>query len=377
MEHTDKKLEAIKSLLQNHEEAYKEGSWESFSKQIPSKKKTVGWVWISGIAASILLIGLILLSNYNPQDKQIQLTAVKMKTQQKEMTEKVDLVKPYKAKQPTRINKKTTDKLIVATAFRRQNKPETEAKPEDRITAETPPGEVQVNAAQSKKHKNMRRYPISPVNEADKKKYVRKENNWMLGMAMATEFSNSKKMGIGFEAVVGYALNPKITIMLGAGYRETSGFRENDTQTLSASDEKQLESASVRLTGVELPLALRYNVNKRLYAKVGVSAFATIKQSGELTYRSSVTHVESLVDPNGEVYDKTVITEVKSVVNLEEEHQHKENYKSFVNISFGYRYPLFKNKMITLEPFVKFPMQSPKIENVKLSAAGLRLGIDL
>ncbi|NRF37225.1 outer membrane beta-barrel protein [Pedobacter foliorum] len=368
MEHTDKGLEVIKSLLQNNEEAYREGSWESFSKQKPTKNKPVGWLWISGIAASLLLIGLVFLWSDNPQPKQAQLAEIKVKPVQQKAKDETPLFKSYKVKE------KPSVKSLAAGIPTEQYKAEPE--PQNTTIAQTTPKQDRSDANPTTRKENRTAYPFYPQPENNTKKHTTTADNWMLGMAMATDFSNSKKVGLAVEAVVGYALNPKITIMLGAGYRQTSAFKENDGQTLSASNEKQLESAAVRLTGIEVPLALRYNLNKRVYAKVGVSAFATIKQSGELTYLSSVSHIESIVDPNGEVSDKTVISEVRSVVDLEDESRDKGSYKSFINISFGYRYPLLKNKTITLEPFIKLPMQSSKIENVKLSSAGLRLGID-
>ncbi|WP_214226213.1 outer membrane beta-barrel protein [Pedobacter sp. B4-66] len=368
MEHTDKGLEVIKSLLQNNEEAYREGSWESFSKQKPTKNRTVGWFWISGIAASLLFIGLFFLWSDNPQPKQAQLAEIKIKPIQQKAIGETPLLKPSKVKE------KQFGKSLVTSIRNEQDKPE--PTPQNTIIVQTTPKQERGDTDRPKRKENKTAYPFYPQPENNNKKHTKAEDNWMLGMAMATDFSNSKKIGLAVEAVIGYALNPKITIMLGAGYRQTSTFKENDGQTLSASNEKQLESATVRLTGIEVPLALRYNVNKRLYAKVGVSAFATIKQSGELTYLSSVSHIESIVDPNGEVYDKTVISEVRSVIDLENENRDKGNYKSFINVSFGYKYPLLKNKTITLEPFIKLPLQSSKIENVKLSSAGLRLGVD-
>jgi len=373
MEHTDKGLEVIKSLLQNNEEAYREGSWESFSKQKPTKNKTAGWFWISGIAASLLFIGFVFFLKDHP--KPIQLVGIKMKAAQKQLIKKAVTKPAVTSQAPIQIKDKHPDNGIINNAVTNQNKPE--SSPENTTIVQTTPKQEQVVTDRPTNKKNIIPYPTYQQSETNNNTRTQKKDNWMLGMAMATDFSNSKKMGLAVEAVVGYVLNPKITLMLGAGYRQTSAFTEKNGQTLSASDEKQLESATVRLTGVEVPLALRYNVNKRLYAKVGVSAFATIKQSGELTFLSSVAHVESIVDPNGETYDKTVISEVRSVVNLEEdEHQNKANYKSFINISLGYKYPLLKNKTITLEPFLKLPMQSSKIENIKLSSAGLRLGID-
>lgn len=377
MEHTDKGLEVIKSLLQNNEEAYREGSWESFSKKKATKTKPVVWLWCSGIAASLLLIGLVVFLVDNRQPKPVQLAGVKFNAEPKGPAEKAPLIALAKiTREPAKIKERLSQNLMVRRAFKVQNNPDSSQTPVavPQTTAIAQTTQKQTNRPTSNKNTNP--YPIYQENETNNSTHTQKQDNWMLGMAMATDFSNSKKMGLAVEAVVGYALNPKITIMLSAGYRETSVFKENEGQTLAATEEKQLESATVRVTGIEVPLALRYNVNKRLFAKVGVSAFATIKQSGELTYLSSVARVESIVDPDGEVYDKTVISEERSVVNLEDEPQNKKDYKSFINISFGYKYPLLKNKTITLEPFIKLPMQSSKIENVKLSSAGLRLGID-
>ncbi|WP_288884076.1 outer membrane beta-barrel protein [Pedobacter panaciterrae] len=371
MEHTDRGLEVIKSLLQNNEEAYKEGSWESFSKQQPAKTKTSGWYWFSGIAASLLLICLAFIFSYNPDPKPVPLAKFKTKPVQKEVIQEVQVKKLNTTNHhPVQINKKQAEIRLVNSTIPEQDKPA----PENTMVAQAKPNEEQIDAGRAPRSKKI--IPYTTYQETESVKKTKKEPNWIVGLGMATDFSNSKKLGLAFEAVVGYALNPKITIMLGAGYRESSAFKNNEGQTLSATDEKQLESATVRLSGVEIPLGLRYNVNQRLYAKVGVSAFATIKQRGELTYVSTVSHTQSIVDPNGEVYDKTFTSEERSVVDIEDQPQNKEKYKSFINISFGYKYPFLKNRTITLEPFFKLPMQSSKIENVKFSSAGLRLGID-
>ncbi|ETZ21770.1 outer membrane beta-barrel protein [Pedobacter sp. V48] len=371
MEHTDRGLEVIKSLLQNNEEAYKEGSWESFSKQQPVKTNATGWYWFSGIAAALLLICLAFLFSYNPDPKSIPLAKFKTKPVQKEIIQEV-LVKKHNTTNhhPVQIHKKRAEIRHVNSTSPEQDKPA----PENTMVVQAKPNEEQIDADRAPAGKKI--FPYTAHQETERVKKTKKEPSWMVGLGMATDFSNSKKLGLAFEAVVGYALSPKIAIMLGAGYRESSAFNGSEGQTLSATDEKQLESATIRLSGVEIPLGLRYSVNQRLYAKVGVSAFATIKQRGELTYVSTVSHTQSVVDPNGEVYDKTFTSEERSVVDIEDQPQGKEKYKSFINISFGYKYPFLKNRTITLEPFFKLPMQSSKIENVKFSSAGLRLGID-
>nr|WP_068891106.1 outer membrane beta-barrel protein [Pedobacter panaciterrae] len=369
MEHTDKGLEVIKSLLQNNEEAYKQGSWESFLKQQPAKNKTFGWLWFSGIAATLLLGGFVIFFSYNPEPS--QLAQVKVKPIQQELINESPFVKHNKIiPNPINIKKEKSEVLTASSTSPEKNKPA----PDSTVQTLVKPKEEQ--AAKDRLGKNRKTGPYTAYQETENREYARKKDSWTVGMGMATDFSNSKKLGLAFEAVVGYALNSKITIMLGAGYRETSALKDNNGQISGASNEKQLESASVRIKGIEIPLGLRYNVNQRLYARVGVSAFATIKQSGELTYLSSVSYTQSVVDPNGEVYDKIFTSEERSVINLEDQPQNKEKYKGFVNISFGYKYPILKNKTITLEPFVRFPMQRSKIEDVKLSTAGIRLGID-
>lgn len=371
MEHTDRGLEVIKSLLQNNEEAYKEGSWESFSKQQPVKTKTTGWYWFPGIAAALLLVCLAFLFSYNPDPKPIPLVQLKTKPVQKQVIKEAPVTKLNTTNHhPIQIKEKQAKISFVSGTPPALDEPA----PENTIVVQAKPNEEQIDANRAPRRQKTSPYPA--YQETVNAKKNKKEPNWMVGLGMATDFSNSKKLGLAVEAVVGYALNPKITIMLGAGYRETSAFKDNDGQTLSAIDEKQLESATVRLSGVEIPLGLRYNVNQRLYAKVGVSAFATIKQRGELTYVSTVSHTQSVVDPSGEVYDKIFTSEERSVVDIEDQPQDKEKYKSFINISFGYKYPFLKNRTITLEPFIKLPVQSSKIENVKFSTAGIRLGLD-
>ena len=371
MEHTDRGLEVIKSLLQNNEEAYKEGSWESFSKQQPVKAKTTGWYWFSGIAAALLLICLAFLFSYRPDPKPMQLARFKVKPLPKEIIKEVPVKKRNTTDHlPVQINKKHADISFVNSMPPAQDKPA----PEKKMVAQVQPNEAKIDADRAPGSKKI--FPYTAYQDTENIRKTKKEPNWMVGLGMATDFNNSKKLGLAFEAVVGYTLNPKITIILGAGYRESSAFKDNDGQTLSATDEKQLESATVRISGVEIPLGLRYNLNQRLYAKVGISAFATIKQKGELTYVSTISHTQSVVDQNGEVYDKIFTSEERSVVDIEDQPQSKEKYRSFINISFGYKYPFLKNRTITLEPFFKLPMQSSKIENVKFSSAGLRLGID-
>jgi len=360
MEHTDRGLEVIKSLLQNNEEAYKEGSWESFLKQQPKKNKTTGWYWFSGIAATLLLVGFALLFSYNPSPKPVQLSALKIKPVQKEILKQTPLKKLRKINNISiQIKEKHPEDI---EAIIKSSEQDTSVS-ENIIVVQSKPKEKKVG-------------PYTAYKPHEDIKSTKKAENWTIGMGLATDFNNSKKIGLALEAVVGYALSPKITVMLGAGYRESSAFKENGEQTLSIADQKRLESATVRISGIEIPLGLKYNVNQRLYAKVGVSAFATIKQRGELTYLSTISHTQSIVDPNGEVYDQTFVSEERSTVNIEDQPQDKEKYKSFINVSFGYKYPFLKNRSITLEPFIKLPLQGSKIENLNFSTAGIRLGID-
>jgi hypothetical protein len=402
----DELIAHIKESLAGHEEEYVPGSWENFNQIEGKRNAKVLWWWrLSSAAAVVLIAGAAILffTNkttdvlpvQNVQQKQKEIPAPSAKIEEK-IAKEADLpiaiaeheqlaavrqnknVPVYAATQGpvnvvSGISRETiTEKSnpvvpLVRVPETKQEIFKTEAKP---VTAENKTTVFQEFLNNETKK-----------NQGDavaKSSAPRKEDKWEMGLVVSPSFGNTKKLNMGYGVSMGYALSDKISLNSGVSYSEMAASRSlpAPVSTAIAGESKNLESIEAKVTGIDIPLELKYRLSKNLYANVGVSAFAVINQKQSNSYIQEKLVERDVSSSNGLTELKTFAVNERVVEPAQDSEIKDGKYIGFYNFSFGYKQKISKNKAVSIEPFMKVPMKEVSKENLRLIGTGVRLKLD-
>jgi len=403
----DELIAHIKESLTGHEEEYVPGAWENFNKIEEKRDTTILWLWRLSSAAAIILVASAAIIFFNNKatdlapvknaqhtqhktappsvesDKQVvketDLPVTLKEPQQIAETKQKEDIKAYTVTQQpvniapvisteTIIEKSTPVVPLVRVPDVKQDIVKTEAKPRTPENKNTIFQEFLNN--ETKK------------NQGDvlaKSSAARKEDKWEMGLVVAPSFGNAKKLNMGYGVSMGYALTNKISLTSGISYSEMAASKSLSAPVMStaiAQENKNLESIEAKVTGIDIPLELKYHISKNLYANVGVSAFAVINQKQSNSYVQEKL-MESPASPNEGLTDLKTYAVNERVVEPAPESEIKEGkYIGFYNFSFGYKQKISKNKAVSIEPFMKVPMKEVSKENLRLIGTGVRLKLD-
>ena len=221
---------------------------------------------------------------------------------------------------------------------------------------------------------------------ANNGKKVKSEGNhkWDLGVVVAPSIGNNDRINMGYGVSMAYNLTNKVSLGSGVSYNELGASRQivgNGAQNLPSAnalvnDTKSLESVNTRVTGIDIPLEVRYNISKRFYANVGVSAFAVINQQQNNVYLQGTVVQRSDVNLAGDVQSKSFLVTEKVSEKAPETISPNDKLIGFYNFSFGYKQKLSKDKSLGIEPFIKLPMRDVTKENLRLMGTGLKIKFD-
>ncbi|RZJ64204.1 MAG: hypothetical protein EOO47_27160, partial [Flavobacterium sp.] len=224
----------------------------------------------------------------------------------------------------------------------------------------------------------------STTKKADEKK-AKNNDRFTLGLVVAPSFGNVKRLNMGYGVSVDYKLSDKFALNSGLAYNQMAAAKgvinngQSDMASVSAiaksSSTKSLESIEERVTGIDIPLEIKYNVSKNLYANVGVSAFAVINQKRNNTFLEERIVQQSAGLSSANSFSSVLvtqrITESQAVTETQD-----YSYLGFYNLSFGYKKKISKNNSFAVEPFLKLPMREVKTENLRLISTGVKLKFD-
>lgn len=408
----DELITHIRESLMAHEEEYAPGAWEDFIKEEPKKRGLFFWLGGLSSAAAVLLIGFGLFFVLDKKDlpKNQEITGTKPEKDGSVLPQVSDVTSAVPFGQNEETPSSVTENNHTSRAGdiieRRQaaidlntNEPRSamaEIEPKQPIitpgakTEQVVPHEqvvAQVPALEKKQ--SFEDFLIGETKQnriaSTDKSTTKRESKWEMGLVVAPSFGNSKKLNMGYGVSMGYALSDKVSINSGISYNEMGASRtiENPPNMAMmsmsvggevANESKELKAVNAQLRGIDIPLELKYHLSKRLYANVGVSAFAVIDQKQQNTF------IESKVAP--QAYDGESGVAKAMVLNrtVSEEAPKKEikndPYLGFYNFSVGYKQKISKGKSFSVEPFVKLPMKELKQENLYLIGTGVRLKFD-
>ncbi|MBC7565412.1 MAG: hypothetical protein H7223_00430 [Pedobacter sp.] len=400
----------IKSSLVGHEEEYVPGSWENFNKK---DKKPSGLIfWIGGLctAAAILLIGFSLffylenntevnsLNNDLVNNIPIITKPDHDTAKSKSLTESNSQSVPIHTIARSNVNINSAiasgrDLTIVSEESIIDNSSNA-IKPIESgndlvsqqhailVTTADPPvtipkrpitlDELLVNENDLK---------ASEKDEAGKKLSVSK---WDLGIVVAPSFGNTDRLNMGYGISMAYNLNSKLSLGSGMSYNEMGASKqitENKAQNSPSSnalvsDTKSLQSVNTRVSGIDIPIEVRYNLSNRFYANVGISAFAVIHQQQNNVYLQGTVVQRSAVNLAGDLQPQLFLVTKKVSESAQETLSTNSKLIGFYNFSLGYKQKISKDKSIGVEPFIKVPMKDVTKENLRLLGTGLKIKFD-
>lgn len=393
----------IRESLSGHEEEYVPGSWENFNKIEGKKKVPVLWLWRLSSAAAVLLVvgaGIVLFSKKTTDQLPVQNVQHKPMESPKPLTEieketeapitikyKEDIVglKPHKNAEHYSVPVQGTSntlpvvagEIIAKATASMSSAPVTDTK-SDIAKAQANPVAVENKTTSIEDFLNNE----TKKNQGDalaKASTNRKEDKWEMGLVVSPSFGNTKKLNMGYGVSMGYALTDKISLNSGVSYSEMAASKNLPPQVNTsaiADGSKSLESIEAKVTGIDIPLEIKYRVSKNLYANVGVSAFAVINQRQSNSYVQEKVVERAVYSSVGSDQLKTFAVNERVVEQAPESEIKDGRYIGFYNFSFGYKQKISKGKAVSIEPFMKVPMKEVSKENLRLIGTGVRLKLD-
>ncbi|RZL48657.1 MAG: hypothetical protein EOP00_08690 [Pedobacter sp.] len=410
----------VRERLLAHEESYVQGAWEKFN--TPEKKKRpVLWLQFLSGAAAMLIIGFGTFLMVDQTEKIPPVVVVKMKKDIPNTTgrlknehNQLTFGKPNSepqvkvAKQnsitlqetakynPIEIDLKYNDQNTIAVSPKQAignvvgvtaQKPVV-ADQEKPIAKET---QVMSNNAPKQNPSDIIAFLESETkkNQMDKKDNLttKKDSKFTLGLVVAPSFGNVKKLNMGYGVSLDYALSDKFSVNSGIAYNQMAATKNapvtdyamNSPSTsaiIAQSSTKSLQSVEEKIAGIDIPLELKYNFNKNIYANVGVSAFAVISQQRNNTFIENRVEqrVQSLTD--GKQQLRSVLVTDRVIEEVAPTKAEDYSYLGFYNFSFGYKKKINKNNAFAIEPFLKLPMKPVSTENLRLIGTGVKLKFD-
>lgn len=204
--------------------------------------------------------------------------------------------------------------------------------------------------------------------------------------------STAEKMNVGGGLVIAYNVSSKVSFRTGASYNTYEvGMLKNpkepssvETVALSSSSKNMAAQADVLLPNInavtgmvqslEIPLELKYNFNKSLYAAGGVSYSAILHQERSAHY---VENLNSETFSNGYPEDSQQMAKstqaMTRTVKSAENNVNATDFNGFVNFSLGKKVNVGKRFGISVEPYVKIPVGSYQRADMDYTNGGIRI----
>lgn len=402
----------IRESLVEHEESYQLGAWEKFN--APEKKHRPFWLPFLQGTAAILIVGFVgfLILNKKPTVQQI----TKVEVKKPEPIDK-EPIKPEKIEPKKDVEIASQKPAVSSNIHQTENQKSNGLN--DKLPLETNNQQVAVinNSPITTQNRNVTPVqdqvvkadvPVVANNKVDNPKVniidfldnetknnkakkadeiaSNKKSKFTVGLVVAPSFGNVKRLNMGYGVSVDYSLSDKFSLNSGLAYNQmaaSAGPQNNmaaaDMPAASAiaksTTTKSLESIEEQVTGIDIPLEIKYHVSKSFYANVGVSAFAVINQKRNNTYlEQKVVQQYNNSMASSNTFSSVLVSE--RVTEAETTKTEDYKYLGFYNLSFGYKKKISKNNAFAVEPFLKLPMREVKTENLRLIGTGVKLKFD-
>ncbi len=433
---TEHIFEQIKNTLHNHEEPYREGSWERFAatnrprRSVPATNKWK-WVWVAAATTlGIVLLAQLFYSQKNTASAPTSQHAVASKNTNTTPTEITStlpitvypttptlsatagisrkLLKQAGATTATIDNQKSDFKKIHTFPLpANESMKERQSEIANQIVA-TPPAvdfwkskPELLQSAATPIVNNEEKLGIATVSIKEKQPEKTKTKKWHPSLYLSPTFGDlGIEMGYGLS--LSYAINNKIKISSGIAHTKISASRSFANPTPVASDadivmeqpqgtksltnsiafapqqNNYLQQVNGYLSGIDIPLEVSYSFNKKLYAATGVSGLLVLNDRKEYTYLNSRNERITVETEQGGLKEsKLVQFNVKNTINKPVQNT-ADNipFLGFYNLSVGYKQNISGKGAVSIEPFIKVPLKATSSQKLNYSSAGIRLKFD-
>ena len=387
METPDKKelIDGISALLKAHEEPYEPGSWENFSKQKKGKRPAI-FTWIS-IAAAIAMIFTAL--PFILKDKNIEPTIVNIDKVKVTPLEEVELI--------VKVTRVVKQKKIELKEKNRSNQAMNSVQPS--VNSQIASSSNEDNDVNPETPKTPEQTPatLKPVQEKDFMKFLqnetkvahvkeKKSSKWNFGVELLPTVLQSK-VNLGAGITTEFRLSESFSISSGIAYvaldasknpgsNSGSDFAPNSPTAGLANyaSNKRLVSTNANISGIDIPLSLTYNLNKKLYTSIGVSYFNVLTETRNNRYITELEVSRTHKDPETGIMETFQTRLAEENAEPSPESPLKGNsYLGFFNLSIGHKQEVFKQYNIVIEPFLKIPVGKLSNEDLQLSNGGVKL----
>lgn len=213
-------------------------------------------------------------------------------------------------------------------------------------------------------------------------------------------YSTGDKMNVGGGLTLAYNLTNKISVRTGASYNSYEmGMLKNPTAPssyeavvvsnnsdvgknmagMAAPQNSKMIIPNVNaVTGivqsVDVPLELKYNVGKSLYAVAGVSYSAIIGQERNAHYVDNVNaETFSQGFPENEKQMQTAVKAVTKTVKSAEKNVSTNGFNGFVNFSVGKKVKVNNRFGVSVEPYLKIPVGEYRRADMDYTNGGIRI----
>lgn len=419
----DEFLEQIKKTLLGHEEPYDEGAWERFAaKNLQAKnKKPVVPIWKWAAAAAAVLAGaLILLQYFNAPDvvtKQGNSPAPMAQTDATTQPPVKDSTAPaidnnagQAATDPDghlaagkHIHHIPAPVVTGATAATTNQNPPLAAQPpkeQQPAPAEKPAqkgfwetGVEKQDVAVEKPAQQENKQVLAINQSAQKRKEEEARSKWKSSLYVSPNFAgNGINMGYGYS--LGYAVNDKIRISSGIAYTKVSTSKHfhaperPDALAVGAPSfarsveataytpnpvNPYLQSMDSWISGIDVPVEVTYDMGK-VYATGGVSGLFVLNGEDNKKYIPSLSSRAPVLNNEGNVKEYTNVAMEDKPVS--QPSPNNTSFLGFYNVSMGFRQKISNKNSVSVEPFIKVPMQQVTEQKLNFTGAGVRLKFD-
>ncbi|MFB5944396.1 hypothetical protein [Albibacterium profundi] len=421
--------ERMVEMLRKHSVPYKEGAWEQFKAyEAGKKKKVILWPYLSG-AAAIILLGTLLflrqepiLNNSNPAVVQtdresrsyedmgvlpgdIEKTEDKTSTQGNHIEtatlnnehverdshdagrSRIAYVEPsfyegeesllsgmQEQKQQTVLN----DNQTVRPLKEEKDLVDKNTKQSQNAASEA----IQPNRSYDEENA-YRNGEWALVDEPEINSDMRQGfDKWDFSVEIAPSINERQQINFGGGLAVAYNINEKISISSGVSYVQLDAQRGPNQIDIPAefskaslnsySYNKSLNTINTTLVGLDIPVNLKVNLGKQLYASAGVSVFSVLSEDRYNVFEEKIAQVASLSDDGQGKRVPAIQTVYSQEISPNSPYEGK-NFTGFFNLSVGYRLPVLKNLNLSLEPYLRVPVGSLTDQDMNLSNGGLKI----
>jgi len=435
----DKELiDHIRDSLQAHEEAYTPGTWERFSTSEEKKRsRFIYWPLWSAAAIILVISSIFLLQNEQPDAVHSTVKTKIPKTKKQDDSEKENSLKAYSyADKSTRsapvkntfpLPQKSPDIAIKNnTSFGNeigeaasnnafsQNQDatlsqlnrydlENQNKLAGAIYTEKTNlnpdfSQAQIKLDRKKNPKTKMTFEQLLEQDSHKSSLVKTDKSktltkWEPGVFVAPSMGNDNKVNMNYGFSLSYSLADKLSISSGIAYAALSTTSNpaagagsmgdaaaNAPSTSKAiaysSASKRFESVDASISGINIPLELKYNISDKFYTGVGVSALAILNNKQNNNYLVSSAQNTTVANISGISEQKMLVVTERVSEPQTGSPTPNDKYIGFYNFSLGYKQKISKKNNFAVEPFLRLPMKTFSNDKLNLTNGGVRLKFD-